>query len=91
MEWRGGGGGGGGGGGEGGRKKEEEEGVTKMLRGPYSHSHGAQRAVIKLPLSNRLTMDPAHETRREDTRKLRTLLPTKKKKRKKEKKIGNSH
>lgn len=24
-----------------------ERGVTKMLRGPYSHSHGAQRAVIK--------------------------------------------
>lgn len=23
-------------------------GITKMLRGPYSHSHGAQRAVIKL-------------------------------------------
>ena len=40
------------------KREEEEEGVTKMLRGPYSHSHGAQRAVIKLPLSNRLTMDP---------------------------------
>lgn len=35
------------------RTKEAKEGeggggITKMLRGPYSHSHGAQRAVIKL-------------------------------------------
>lgn len=29
-------------------KEEEEAGITKMLRGPYSHSHRAQRAVIKL-------------------------------------------
>lgn len=34
-----------------GRESEEEKeggAVTKMLRGPYSHSHGAQRAAIKL-------------------------------------------
>ena len=30
------------------REEEEEAGITKMLRGPYSHSHRAQRAVIKL-------------------------------------------
>lgn len=31
------------------RRKEGGGAVTKMLRGPYSHSHGAQWAVIKLP------------------------------------------
>lgn len=40
--------------GQGGEEKEKGGGgwvgggITKMLRGPYSHSHGAQQAVIKL-------------------------------------------
>lgn len=30
------------------KRRRREGAVAKMLRGPYSHSHGAQRAAIKL-------------------------------------------